>query len=314
MTGREIKNLPASVQSRLMALARERQRPFDELLQYYAIERFLYRLSRSKYGRKFLLKGALLFQAWGLTRYRPTRDIDLLGYTNNQVETLVKIVRDVCALSVPQDGIIFHPDSVRGERITEDADYEGVRVRCQGHLGRSRLHLQIDVGFADVVSPAPKNLKYPALLKMPAARLRGYPPESVVAEKLQAMAFLGIVNSRMKDFYDLWVLASRFSFKGSALKKAILQTFQNRGTEIVVDLPALTESFALEKQTQWQAFLTRSRIDDVPAKMSEVIHLLQGFIVPVLKACERNQPFTQTWKAGVTWRKRSAANSVRKAK
>jgi predicted nucleotidyltransferase component of viral defense system len=178
------------------------------VLQYYVIERFLYRLSQSRYRHKFLLKGALIFLAWGMTQYRPTRDIDLLGYTSNDIGKLVGIIQEICSLPVPEDGLIFEPQSVQGERITEDADYEGVRVRFQAHVGSSRLHLQIDVGFADVVSPEPQSLNYPTLLSMPAPELRGYPPESVVAEKLQAMVFLGTINSRMKDFYDLWMLAA----------------------------------------------------------------------------------------------------------
>lgn len=303
MKDREIKNVAASVQSRLMALAQKSGRPYNELLQYYAIERFLYRLSQSKYRQKFLLKGALLFQAWGLMKFRPTRDIDLLGYTSNEIAGLVRIIRELCALRVKEDGISFDPKSVRGERIKEHADYEGVRLRFQGHLGKARLHLQIDVGFADVVSPAPTTLKYPALLSTPAATLRGYPPETVVAEKLQAMVFLGAINSRMKDFYDLWVLASRFSFKGPALQKAILQTFENRKTPIAVEIPSLTEKFAVEKQAQWQAFLSRSNLIDAPANLAEALHRLRIFLVPILDACAKDVTVTQTWRPGGPWRK-----------
>lgn len=303
MRGREIKNLPASIQSRLMVLARNSQRPYDEMLKYYTIERFLYRLSRSKYKDKFLLKGALLFQAWGMSKFRPTRDIDLLGYTANRIDTMAQIVREICSQEVEADGIIFDPKSVRGERITEDADYEGVRIRFQGHLGKTRLHLQIDVGFADVVSPSPTKLKYPALLAMPAAELRGYPAESVVAEKLQAMVVLGMVSSRMKDFYDLWVMASRFTFRGASLQKAILQTFENRSTPVSIDIPALTDRFAMEKQEQWQAFLSRSMLKDAPTKLSDVIQLLYDFLIPVLDTSLKSKPFPRTWKAGGPWKK-----------
>ena len=306
MKNLNVKNLPASVHGRLLTLAQKRGRPFNELRQYYAIERFLYRLGQSKYAQKFVLKGALLFQAWGLTQYRPTRDIDLLGYTGNEVEGLVQIVRNICTLEVEPDGLVFAADSVRGERITEDADYQGVRVRFQAGLGNARLHLQMDVGFADVVSPAPTSLKYPILLGMPAPRLRGYPPETVVAEKLQAMAFLGIINSRMKDFYDLWVLASRFSFKGASLQKAVSLTFENRGTPIFAEIPALMEPFAIEKQAQWQAFLSRNTLKDAPRKLVEVTYFLHEFLAPVLAATEGNQPFTATWKAGGPWRKAPA--------
>ncbi len=303
MNDHEIKNIPASVQSRLLTQAQKSGRPYNELLQYYAIERFLYRLSKSMYQHKFLLKGALLFRAWGLTRFRPTRDIDLLGYTSNEVEALVKVIREICELHVEDDGIIFDPKSIRGERIKEDADYEGVRLRFQGRLGNTRLHLQIDVGFADVVFPAPSILKYPVLLSMAAPELQGYPPETVVAEKFQAMVFLGEINSRMKDFYDLWIVANRFPFKGSSLQKAIMQTFANRKTPIAVDIPAFTQHFASEKQNQWNAFLSRNVLEDAPANLAEATHLLHDFMMPVMDACEKNTTFSKTWKPGGPWSK-----------
>ena len=303
MSDHEIKNIPASIQSRLLTQAQKSDRPYNELLQYYAIERYLYRLSKSKYKQKFLLKGALLFQAWGLTKFRPTRDIDLLGYTSNEVEVLVKIIREICELHVEDDGIIFDPKSVRGERIKEDADYEGVRLRFQGRLGNTRLHLQIDVGFADVVSPTSAILKYPVLLSSAAPELRGYPPETVIAEKLQAMVFLGMINSRMKDFYDLWILANRIPFKGSSLQKAIMQTFANRRTLISADIPALTQHFASEKQTQWQAFLSRNVLENAPVSLLAVTHLLHNFLMPVMDACEKNTTFSKTWKPGGPWSK-----------
>jgi predicted nucleotidyltransferase component of viral defense system len=301
MKGREIKNLPASIKTRLMTLARRDNRPFDEMLKYFAIERFLYRLSRSKYKDKFLLKGALLFQAWGMSTFRPTRDIDLLGYTDNQVETLVKVVREICSQAVTADGMGFDPKSVHGERITEDADYKGVRIRFQGHLGKTRIPLQMDVGFADVVFPSQTHLKYPALLDLPVPELRGYPAETVVAEKLQAMAVLGMINSRMKDFYDLLIMAGHFSFKGASLQKAILRTFQNRKTPIPGNLPALTDQFAQEKQKQWQAFLFRNLLKDAPDGLSEVIRLLRTFLLPVLEACVNDMTFDQTWSIKGHW-------------
>lgn len=189
MSKRDIKNLPASIQDRLMSQARENDRPFNEVLQYFAIERFLYRLAQSQYSREFVLKGALLFRVWGLPAFRPTRDIDLLGNTVNEVDNLTNIIREVCKGNVQDDGMFFDPETVIGERIKEDADYEGVRIRFVGLLGKTRVHLQIDVGFADVVSPKPVQIKYPVILPFPEPELRSYPPESVVAEKFQAMIY-----------------------------------------------------------------------------------------------------------------------------
>jgi predicted nucleotidyltransferase component of viral defense system len=206
MRNEEIKNLPASIQNRLLTQARSSGRPFNELLQYYTIERFLYRLTQSRFADRFVLKGAALFRAWGLATFRPTRDIDLLGYTRNDVENLVSIIQEVCGQDVQPDGIFFDAKAVHGERIKENSDYEGVRIRFGGTLGKARLHLQIDIGFEDIITPGTKIVAYPVILKMPAPKMQGYPPETVVSEKLHAMVFHGSVNSRMKDFFDVWVL------------------------------------------------------------------------------------------------------------
>lgn len=298
-----VKNLPASVQDRLLHQARLSGRPLNELLQHYAIERFLYRLSRSKHTNQFVLKGALLFRIWGLSAFRPTRDIDLLGQTSNEIENLTAIIKDVCTQEVQEDGLLFDLNTVTGERIKEDADYEGVRVRFNGLLGTARVHLQIDIGFGDVVSPAPKVKTYPVILPMPAPELRIYPPETVVAEKLQAMVFLGSINSRMKDFYDLWILACRFEFQGSALQEAIRLTFEHRDTDIPAGEPvAFSMQFAKEKQSQWRAFFTTSAITDVPDQMELVLMHLKEFILPIFESVRAGRKFGKKWKAGGPWR------------
>ena len=172
MSKQNIKNLPTSIQDRLLNKARGSDRPFNEVLQYFAIERFLYRLAQSQHAREFVLKGALLFRVWGLLAFRPTRDIDLLGNTDNEVDNLINIIREVCKGNVQNDGMFFDPETVIGERIKEDADYEGVRIRFVGLLGTMRVHLQIDVGFADAVSPKPVKIKYPVILPFPEPELR----------------------------------------------------------------------------------------------------------------------------------------------
>ena len=233
----EVKNLPASIRQLLLNKAHDNNRPFNEILQYYAIERFLYRISQSSYSDQFILKGALMFLAWGVSVYRPTRDIDFLGFTTNELDAVARIIQEICVQEVEPDGLAFDRSTVQSERIKEDADYEGVRVNLTGYLGKAKIPLQIDIGFADVVSPAPIMLKYPTILQMPVPHLRGYPPESVVAEKLQALVFLGSVNSRMKDFYDLWVLAEQFEFDGRILQQAIINTFQRRNTALPKETP-----------------------------------------------------------------------------
>jgi len=298
----KIKNLPASIHDRLAKQARTSGRPLNELLQYYAIERFLYRLAYSHYADQFILKGALLFRIWGLPTYRPTRDIDLLGYTSNEVESLVAIVRELCMLVVPEDGIRFGPDSVKGERIKEDADYKGVRLRIVGFLGRTRLNLQMDVGFGDVVSPAPVVKSYPTILSMPAPELRSYPPESVVAEKLQATIYLGSANSRMKDFYDLWMLSENFEFDGEALQEAIRRTFEHRETDIPENEPiGFTEKFADEKHAQWIAFIKSGTITDAPEQLDMIQTRLREFILPLFESIRGGRKFRKTWKVGGPW-------------
>lgn len=274
-------NISASVHDRLLNQAHASGRTFNELLQYYSIERFLYRLSQSPYKEKFVLKGALIFKAWGVPLTRPTLDIDLLGFTSNAVEDVVEITRQICIQPVEPDGLQFDPESVIGERIKEDADYEGVRMQLKGMLGKSRIPIQIDVGFADVVSPAAVAVDYPTLLNMPAPHLRGYPKETVVAEKLQAIVFLGSINSRMKDYYDLWMMVQQFEFDSSKLRTAVEQTFQRRETDIPSSVPVgLSEGFAQEKQARWNAFLLRNKLE--APDLDQVNVDLRKFLLPLL--------------------------------
>jgi hypothetical protein len=184
-------NLPASIHQRLLNQARASGRPFDELLRYYAIERFLYRLSQSAYRDRFVLKGALIFAAWGAPLGRSTRVIDLLAYAGNAIDDVVAVFKAICVQTMEADGMTFDPATVAGESITEHAEYQGVRVRFQGHLGNARVRMQIDLGFGDVVTPPAGWVECPSLLGQPRAVLRGYPPKTVVAEKTQALVRLG---------------------------------------------------------------------------------------------------------------------------
>ncbi len=299
----EVKNLQASVRQQLLNKAHKDNRPFNEILQYYAIERFLYRISRSDYSDKFILKGALMFLAWGTSVYRPTRDIDLLGFTTNELDAVSRIFQEICDQEVEPDGLIFDNSFVQCERIKEDADYEGVRLNLAGYLGKVKIPLQIDIGFADVVSPAPITLKYPTILQMPMPQLRGYSPESVVAEKLRALVFLDRANSRMKDFHDLWVMAEHFEFDGGILQGAIITTFQRRRTELPMEIPVgLSGSFAAEKQTQWQAFRKRMHLETVPISFSDVSSVINGFLIPPLRKSAIGELFEGKWEPGGPWK------------
>jgi predicted nucleotidyltransferase component of viral defense system len=227
------RNTAASVRQRLLNRARSDQRPFNELLQYYAIERFLYRLSRSEHADRFILKGALMLQAWRSPELRPTMDIDFLGKTSNEEVSIAEKIRDILFTAVESDGLDFDPATIQTERITEDADYEGIRVLFRGVLDSARVNMQIDIGFGDVVYPGPEESDLPTLLDNPAPRLLCYSRESVIAEKFEAMVKLGELNSRMKDFYDIWLLSRQFNFAGNSLAEAIRLTFERRGTVVV---------------------------------------------------------------------------------
>lgn len=294
-----VKDLSASVRQRLLNHAKETNRPFDELIQYYAMERFLYRLSQSDYSAELILKGALMFIAWDTGQSRATRDIDLLGHLKNTVENVVGMIKEICVLSVEHDGMRFDSASVKGRRIKEDADYEGVRVQFTGYLGRTQAAMQVDIGFGDTVYPKPSLIEYPSALGMPRPKLWGYPRETVVAEKFEAMVNLGLLNSRMKDFYDIYLLANQFDFNGGTLEKAIRQTFAHRGTTLTTSPFAFSDEFTKNpaKGAQWKAFLRKCNLSSAPKDLVDAINGLKVFLLPVVEGKTTNQ----LWKAPGPW-------------
>jgi len=251
MTG---KNKGISAYNRLRDLATTTKRNFQELLMYYAMERVLYRLSKSKYADRFVLKGALLLHSLDPSLARSTKDIDLLGRFDNSLDQIASIFREICNIKT-EDGLQLDEATIETLKIKEDAEYEGGRVSFIGHLGSARIPIQIDIGFGDAVNPPPTEIEFPTLLNDPAPRLKGYPKETVVAEKLQALVQLQMLNSRIKDFYDLWFLLSHLEFDGASLQKAIIETFKRRKTELELEPVGLSESFAKDatKQAQWKA-------------------------------------------------------------
>ena len=295
-------NRPASVHQRLLNRARQTNRPFNELLQYYAMERFLYRLSKSPHAGKFILKGALMLTAWKLAAYRPTMDIDLLGRIENRLEALAAIAKDICVQRVEPDGVVFHPETVQATRIAGDANYQGVRVRLQASLGKAKVTQQLDIGFGDIVVPAPTTIEYPTLLEFPAPQLRGYSKESIVAEKFESVVTLGMLNSRMKDYFDIWTLSRQFDFDGETLSIAIPTTFSNRGTALVPEAVGLTSRFAEDstKKAQWRGFVRKSRVD-ASAELSETVLGLRSFLEPVTSALLAGRKFTGKWATSGHW-------------
>jgi predicted nucleotidyltransferase component of viral defense system len=240
VSGRDI---GASVRQRLLNRARAEGRPFQELLQYFAMERFLYRLAKSAFADRFVLKGALLLTAWKAPVTRPTMDIDLAGGTSNELDHIRSVIAELCEWVVDPDGLEFDPASIEVQRIKEDAEYGGVRVRFHGTLAKARIPMQIDIGFGDVIVPKPVDVEYPAMLEFPAPVLRAYPKETVVAEKLEALTALGMLNSRVKDYYDVALLARLYPFDGALLAEAIHSTFSHRGTTVEANPAGLTEAF-----------------------------------------------------------------------
>ncbi len=301
---KKIKNIAASVEAKLHNTAKASNMPYAEVLQYYGIERFIYRMSVSRYSDNFVLKGALLFVAWDIVGRRTTIDIDVLARVDNQVANVEKIVREVCGLEVEPDGLIFDAGTVRGQKIKEGADYEGVRVKFCGMLESARIPMQIDFGFGDVIYPKSRVIDYPVILDSDKPRLMGYPPESVISEKFESMVKLGLLNSRMKDFYDVRLMSRRFDFDGKNLAEALHRTFQNRKTPLLSGKPLFTEEIydvKSDRQTLWTAFLKKNELKNVPVKLGDVAGEIESFLIEPLDALFKGREFRKTWEAPGPW-------------
>ena len=269
-------NRAASIRARLKQHPHTSKQDFNLTLTQYGLERLLYRLSVSEHAPNFLLKGALLFQLWYGQSHRPTRDADLLGFGPDDVPALVGVFRSICSIAV-DDGIVFDPESVIGTEIRKDAGYGRVRIDVRATLDGARLALQVDIGFGDAVTPAAQPITYPTLLTdVPAPTLRAYPKATVVAEKLHAVTVLGMTNTRMKDFFDLWVLLHDTTTDDAQLQRAIEATFTRRQTAMPGTRPiGLSDAFAEEatKQVQWRAFLKKNKLQVID--LAEVIRYVR---------------------------------------
>lgn len=277
---KEIRNIGASVRARLQNLSRETGQNFELILTRYALERLLYRLSRSAYAERFVLKGAMLLTSWFADPHRATRDLDLLGFGDPSPDAMIAAFREILAADVA-DGVEFDLDALRVDRIREELEYGGLRLRTTASISGARITVTVDVAFGDALEPGAEVIDYPSMLDLPTPRLRTYARETVIAEKFQAMVALGLANSRMKDFYDLWLLSQSFSFDDDRLARAIAATFARRETSIPAELPdALTPAFADDdrKQRQWSAFLENVSLD--PGNLADVTATVAEFIMP----------------------------------
>jgi hypothetical protein len=302
--GEPPRNMAASVKARLMSVARERKEDFNFLLNRYVLERLLYRLTQSPHAGTFLLKGAMLFTAWSQRPHRATRDIDLLGYGSPSVGRLEAIFREVCAVPVQDDGLVFVAATVKAEPIRVEAVYDGIRVTFEAKLGSAKVPVQVDVGFGDATTPPPELVEIPPLLDLPPPVLQGYRRELVVAEKFHAMVDLGIANSRMKDFFDIWFLSRHFSFDGPTLAAAITATFVRRRSTVPSTPPlALTDTFTQDtgKLAQWVAFTKRARIDHPAPSLATVVDGIRQLVAPVVEAAASNGGFAGRWPPGGPW-------------
>ena len=298
------KNVAASVRQRLLNIAREAKEEFQFVLTRYALERLLFRLSQSPHGSRFVLKGAMLFRVWTGAVHRPTKDLDLLGYGENSPEQMASVFQDICRMAVIDDGLTFIPETVTADLIKDGDEYEGVRVHFNASPDNARIPLQVDIGFGDAITPAAVETEFPTLLDFPAPLVMAYPKATVIAEKFQAMVALGIANSRMKDFFDVWTLAHQFEFDGSLLARAIAATFNRRRTDIPRAVPlALTAEFATDrtKATQWRAFLNRSKLAPQNSDFGEVIELLRAFLMPPTEALSGGSQFPAYWPPTGPW-------------
>jgi predicted nucleotidyltransferase component of viral defense system len=300
-----MKNPAASVHARLAQRRTKTGEDYNVLLVRFTLERLLYRLSRSSHREQFVLKGAMLFALWEPALHRVTRDLDLLGFGHPSPERLADIFRELCRVEVEADGVDFDPRSVVCEDIRAQDEYAGIRVKLRATVGKAVVPLQVDVGFGDALPVAPEEITFPVMLGMAAPKLRAYSRETVVAEKLEAIVKLGMLNSRFKDYFDLHYLAQKFPFDGALLVKSIAGTFARRGTAFPAGLPAgLTPIFGTDpaKIRGWQAFWRKTGPKAAAPTLEAVIQLLVEFLEPPLDAAAKGKPLTATWKSN-RWQK-----------
>lgn len=298
------KNIAASILARLRNQSNEMNRPFAEVLQYFAMERFLHRLSKTRYADKFILKGGLLFYVWNISLRRPTRDIDFRGYVSGNSQMLLKIIGEVIGVSAPEDGLAFDMQSITVEETQIDADYQGIRVKLTARLERTRIPVQIDIGFSDELTSKAEAIEYPNILPdLETIPMKGYPKEAVVAEKFHAMIQHGDLNSRMKDYYDLWLMSETFEFESKSLQKAIETTFKNRDTGLPVERPvSLSVEFASANNTRWNNFLEKMNIPTTEsADFAYIIESVWTFIEHPLQASISQKPSSRKWTPQKDW-------------
>lgn len=300
---KEKKNLAESVLHRLKNHAKNTHRRTDELLRYFAIERFLYRLSLSQHSSKFFLKGGLMLKAWEISNHRTTLDIDLLGKTQNNFQNIKDIITDICNCEVTWDGINYETTSIKLTEMQVNGEYHGLRILFTANMHSAKIPMQLDIGFSDLIFPEPLVIAYPTILDFPVPKLKGYTPESVIAEKFEAMMKLGLVNTRMKDFFDVWILSQQLSFMGESLQSAIKMTFEKRQTPLNALPDSINEVFYADliHQTRWKQFLRNIENEGKNIEFPKVINDIKEFLQPIVIASINKQIFNKTWSHEKKW-------------
>ena len=294
---------PVAVHRGLLAIARERKADFNAILVQYAIERLIDRLSKSAEARRFVLKGAMLFRAWTGDLHRPTTDVDFLGHGDSTPTALAEAFRRIVAVE-GNDGLRFDLDRIEAWEIREEQEYGGVRITAIAYLAHVPITVRIDVGFGDAITPQASRTTFPTLLGHAAAEILAYPPESAVAEKIEAMCKLGLINSRMKDYADVIAISRCFQFEGVVLARALRATFERRGTLLPTGVPVgISGEFGADaqKQRQWRAFLGRMRANDMPASLTDAITIVGQFALPALHAAAGARPAPGSWLPASGW-------------
>ncbi len=302
MNKHALKNVVASVRSRLLNVARQSGKPFEAVLVLYGLERFLFRLSKSVYKDKLILKGGLLLLGLGFPKARPTKDIDFLGIMFGNIDAISQTIQEIGSINV-NDGLVYDFSQMTHETMSPNSEYPGVRFKFVGQLGQARIPMQIDIGFGDRVIPASREMEFPTLLDMEPPVILGYSLETVIAEKFEAALDLADLNSRMKDFFDIWGLSQKYSFDGRLLQEAITATCTRRKTAIHSDAEIFSDEFAerADKKGQWSAFTKKGSIIGAPEDFANIMATIRAFLLPVALASENGKLFQGKWPEGGPW-------------
>lgn len=287
-----------SIKDRLMRRVHEDRLNFNQVFTLFALERLLYRVGASPYARQFILKGGLMMRASGAPIARPTRDADLEGFIDSNPQAIAMVFREIARILCPEDGMAFDPDRVIAEAIQLDSEYGGVRVAVPGRFGSARFSVQVDIGFGDAITPEPLPLAYPRWLdNLPGPQLLGYPLETTIAEKYETIFRRREANSRMKDLYDLWLLATSRPFEGNVLQAAIFNTFQRRSRPFEASPDSLYRAIAEtpSRIANWSAFKRTLPGNTAPVELPEVYTVIEKFLDPIMQECLAGTSFEGRW-------------------